>query len=51
MGHYDEQREEQLFNPWLMQGDCLEMIKNTLRLHESELVQYNLLNNGRFTLH
>ena len=27
MGHYDEQREEQSFNPWLMQGDCLEMMK------------------------
>ena len=25
--HYDEQREKELFNPWLMQGDCLERMK------------------------
>ncbi len=25
--HYDEQREKELLNPWLMQGDCLERMK------------------------
>lgn len=25
--HYDEQREKELLKPWLMQGDCLEMMK------------------------
>mgnify|MGYP003748668047 CR=1 FL=1 len=25
--HYDEQREKELLKPWLMQGDCLEKMK------------------------
>ena len=25
--HYDEQREKELNKPWLMQGDCLERMK------------------------
>lgn len=27
--HYDEQREKELLKPWLMQGDCLERMKET----------------------
>ena len=25
--NYDEQREKELLKPWLMQGDCLERMK------------------------
>lgn len=28
--HYDEQREKELLRPWLMQGDCLERMKEIL---------------------
>lgn len=30
MGHYDEQREAADYQPWLMQGDCLERMDNLI---------------------